>query len=156
METGIVFHSILLGLTLVVAADSYCIKLFIVMVFYQTFEGLALRSRIGMLCGSRQPLINKLPIATVFALTTPPGMAIGVVVNHFNGHDPSTIVAIEPLGALTAGILLWVGVVQMWPRDWVVAGGVMVDAGLGKVISAGLSLVSGMMLMGVLGNRERT
>jgi zinc transporter 1/2/3 len=79
-------------------------------------------------------------------------MAIGLgVLNHFNGNDPSTIVAIGTLDALSAGILLWVGVVDMWARDWVIVGGELVDARLGKVLYAGLSLVSGMVLMGVLG-----
>lgn len=152
MEAGIIFHSILIGLTLVVAADSYYITLFIVIVFHQFFEGVALGSRIAILSGSRHPLIYKLLMATAFALITPLGMAIGLgVLKQFNGNDPSTIVAIGTLDALSAGILLWVGVVDMWARDWVNAGGELVDAGVGKVLRAGLSLLSGMVLMGVLG-----
>jgi zinc transporter 1/2/3 len=152
MEAGIIFHSILIGLTLVVAGDSYYITLFIVIVFHQFFEGVALGSRIALLSGSRHPMLHKLLMATAFALITPLGMAIGLgVLNHFNGNDPSTIVAIGTLDALSAGILLWVGVVDMWARDWVIVGGELVDARLGKVLYAGLSLVSGMVLMGVLG-----
>ncbi|ETI20459.1 hypothetical protein G647_08495 [Cladophialophora carrionii CBS 160.54] len=152
MEAGILFHSILIGLTLVVAADSYYITLFIVIVFHQFFEGVALGSRIAVLSGSRRTMIHKLLMAAAFVLITPLGMAIGLgVLNHFNGNDPSTIVAIGTLDALSAGILLWVGVVDMWARDWVVVGGELVDAAFGKVLCAGLSLVSGMVLMGVLG-----
>ncbi len=152
MEAGIIFHSILIGLTLVVAADSYYITLFIVIVFHQFFEGIALGSRIALLSGSSHPLTNKLVMATAFALVTPLGMAIGLgVLNQFNGNDPSTVVAIGTLDALSAGILLWVAVVDMWARDWVIAGGELVDAEFGRVLCAGLSLVSGMVLMGVLG-----
>ena len=152
MEAGIIFHSVLIGVTLVVAADSYYITLFIVIVFHQFFEGVALGSRTAVLSGSRHPLMNKLLMAAAFALITPLGMAIGLgVLKRFNGNGPSTIVAIGTLDALSAGILLWVGVVDMWARDWLVAGGEFVDAGVGKVVTAGLSLLSGMILMGVLG-----
>jgi solute carrier family 39 (zinc transporter), member 1/2/3 len=80
------------------------------------------------------------------------GMAIGIgVLNQFNGNDPSTIVTIGVLDGMSAGVLLWVGVVDMWSRDWVVSGGEMVDAGLIKVVVGLLSLMAGMIVMSVLG-----
>lgn len=152
MEAGILFHSILIGLTLVVAADSYYITLFIVIVFHQFFEGVALGSRIAQLSGTKRLLMDKLLMAAAFAFITPLGMAIGLgVLNQFNGNNPSTIVAIGTLDALSAGILLWVGVVDMWARDWILPGGELLDAGFTKVFTAGVSLIAGMVLMGLLG-----
>lgn len=91
-------------------------------------------------------------MATAFALITPLGMAIGIgVLNEFNGNDQSTIVTIGTLDALSAGVLLWVGVVDMWGRDWAVTGGEMTEAPAGKVVVGLLSLVVGMVLMSVLG-----
>ncbi|KAH1482578.1 hypothetical protein KXW28_006403 [Aspergillus fumigatus] len=150
MEAGVVFHSILIGLTLVVAGDSFYKTLLVVIVFHQFFEGLALGARIAMLPG---PLLgSKALMAGTFAVITPIGMAIGLGVLHsFNGNDQSTLVALGTLDALSAGILVWVGLVDMWARDWVMDGGEIMNARLSIVAVGGFSLIAGMVLMGVLG-----
>ncbi|KAI0509506.1 hypothetical protein F5B22DRAFT_616553 [Xylaria bambusicola] len=189
LEAGIIFHSLLVGLTLVVAGDSVFITLFVVIVFHQAFEGIALGSRIataGRLGKHAEPALDastsalnkmspqttvephsslnsaegvwqplsmweKLSMATAFALVTPVGMAIGIGVLHsFNGNDPSTVVAIGTLDALSAGILLWVGVVEMWATDWLF-GGELEDAKTSTTVLGGVGLVAGMVLMGLLG-----
>ncbi|KAK7733154.1 high-affinity Zn(2+) transporter zrt1 [Diaporthe eres] len=150
MEAGILFHSILIGLTLVVAGDSFYQTLLIVIVFHQFFEGLALGARISLLPGSIFPW--KFAMAIAFALITPIGMAIGIgVLNTFNGNNPSTVITFGTLDALSAGILVWVGVVDMWARDWVIEGGELLSSGILKTLGAGVSLCAGMVLMGVLG-----
>ncbi|KAG0159088.1 hypothetical protein PDIDSM_6608 [Penicillium digitatum] len=150
MEAGILFHSILIGLTLVVAGDSFYKTLLVVIVFHQFFEGLALGARIAILPGAIFP--SKASMAAAFSLITPIGMAIGLGVLHtFNGNSRSTLIALGTLDALSAGILVWVGVVDMWARDWVIEGGEMLDAKPRKVFTGGISLVSGLVLMGVLG-----
>ncbi|KAK5106234.1 high-affinity Zn(2+) transporter zrt1 [Lithohypha guttulata] len=160
MEAGILFHSVLIGLTLVVAPDSsgntsgYYNTLLAVVVFHQFFEGLALGARIAILQNQsmRWGVWSKLLMALAFALITPLGMAIGIgVLNQFNGNDQSTILTIAVLDALSAGVLLWVGVVDMWARVWAVSGGEMVDAGIGKTFVGMSSLIVGMILMSVLG-----
>ncbi|KAH6850108.1 hypothetical protein B0I37DRAFT_413531 [Chaetomium sp. MPI-CAGE-AT-0009] len=198
MEAGVIFHSMIIGLTLVVAGDSFLLTLFVVIIFHQMFEGLALGTRIAALgsggnssftlghghshshaapiadtkqtsegsaastdaavatTSSSTPLFHvsmakKIYLATAFALVTPVGMAIGIgVLNVFNGNDPQTIVAIGVLDAFSAGILLWVGVVEMWATDWVYGGGLTDASAL--VTSLGMGgLVSGMVVMSVLG-----
>jgi zinc transporter 1/2/3 len=150
MEAGVLFHSILIGLTLVVAGDSFYKTLLVVIVFHQFFEGLALGARIATLPGAIFP--SKAVMAAAFALITPIGMAIGLgVLNSFNGNEKSTLIALGTLDALSAGILVWVGVIDMWARDWVIEGGEMLNAKIGKVMTGGISLVTGMILMGVLG-----
>lgn len=150
MEAGIIFHSILIGVSLVIADDSFYKTLLVVIIFHQFFEGLALGARIAHLPGAILPY--KVIMAGVFALITPIGMAIGLGVLHsFNGNEKSTLVALGTLDALSAGILVWVGVVDMWARDWVIEGGEMLNATWGKVLTGGLSLVTGLVLMGLLG-----
>ncbi|SPO01188.1 related to zinc transporter [Cephalotrichum gorgonifer] len=200
MEAGIIFHSIIIGVTLVVAGDSFFITLFIVIVFHQFFEGLALGSRIAELGTGKHlalsalghhhhhapapehateshshpksageetapsvdsesdakpgkstvPMWHKIALAGAFALVTPIGMAIGTgALSHFNGNDQATAIAIGTLDALSAGILLWVGVVEMWASDWM--GGELSDASP-LVTTLGLaSLMLGMGLMSFLG-----
>ncbi|KAL2822093.1 ZIP zinc transporter-domain-containing protein [Aspergillus granulosus] len=150
MEAGVIFHSILIGLTLVVAGDSFYKTLLVVIVFHQFFEGLALGARIALLPGHIFP--SKAIMAGTFAIITPIGMAIGLgVINSFNGNERSTIITLGTLDALSAGILVWVGLVDMWARDWVIEGGEMMNAKYGHVAAGGLSLISGMVLMSVLG-----
>lgn len=150
MEAGILFHSILIGLTLVVAGDSFYKTLLVVIVFHQFFEGMALGARIALLPGAIFPM--KFIMAIAFTLITPIGMAIGIgVLNSFNGNDPSTVITFGTLDALSAGILVWVGLVDMWARDWVIEGGDLLESGLLKTLGGGVALLCGMILMSVLG-----
>lgn len=148
MEAGILFHSILIGVILVVAGDSYFITLFIVIVFHQFFEGLALGSRILSIENAKMHV--KLFMAAAFALITPLGMAIGIgVLNKFNGNDPSTIIALGTLDSFSAGILLWTGLIEMWAHDWL--HGSLSNSSLWVTLSALTSLIVGMLLMSLLG-----
>jgi zinc transporter 1/2/3 len=174
-----------------VAGDSHYITLFIVVVFHQFFEGVALGSRIGDLPSKgatsataaadrsstssvtpsvtsppssslphpavdagekRLSLLGKLLLGLPYALVTPIGMAIGIgVLQRFNGNDRSTIIAIGTLDALSAGILVWVGLVEMLAADWLPPRGELAHAAVPKVVPAGVSLVVGMALMSLLG-----
>lgn len=150
LEAGIIFHSILIGITLVVAGDSFFITLFIVIVFHQMFEGIALGTCIAELPKAAASTLQKCVMAGTFSLITPIGMAIGIgVLNSFNGNDPHTIVALGTLDALSAGILAWVGIVEMLAKDWL--HGRLLNAGLIRTVSAMLALVCGMVLMSILG-----
>jgi solute carrier family 39 (zinc transporter), member 1/2/3 len=96
-------------------------------------------------------MTKKISLAAAFALVTPTGMAIGISVLHrFNGNDPSTLIAIGTLDALSAGILLWVGVVEMWAEDWMFGGELTTATPLNTVLGL-LSLLMGMIVMSLLG-----
>ncbi|KAK0657913.1 hypothetical protein B0T16DRAFT_402728 [Cercophora newfieldiana] len=215
MEAGVIFHSLIIGLTLVVSGDSFLLTLFAVILFHQMFEGLALGTCIAALGSSRTlpshhghgasrppqghaaagieydalpttsptattpagggfsgaktkknaispdgtmkavtvSMRQKLSLAAAFGFVTPLGMAIGIgVLDQFNGNDAETIWAIGVLDALSAGILLWVGVVEMWAADWVAAGGAFVEEASWIRTGMGLgALVAGMVAMSVLG-----
>ncbi|EMG45830.1 IRT1 Fe(2+) transport protein 1 [Candida maltosa Xu316] len=149
LEAGILFHSILIGIILVVAGDTYFITLFIVIVFHQFFEGLALGSRIISI--DNATMLTKLSMALAFALITPIGMAIGIgVLNKFNGNDPATIIALGTLDSFSAGVLLWTGLVEMWSHDWL--HGYLGNAPFFKTFVGFASLITGMLLMSLLGN----
>lgn len=132
------------------AGDTFFITLFVVILFHQMFEGIALGTCIAELPKAAASTLQKCIMAGTFALITPIGMAIGIgVLNKFNGNDPSTIVAIGTLDALSAGILAWVGIVEMLARDWM--HGKMLNAGLIRTLCAMMALISGLVLMSVLG-----
>lgn len=138
----------MIGITTVVAGDSAFKSLLVVIVFHQMFEGLALGSRISTL--STVSTLSKSIMAAVFACITPLGMMIGIIaLKDFNGSDKMTILTLGTLDALSAGILIWVGFVEMWSADWVY--GDLKRAGLVKTMAAMGSLVAGMVLMALLG-----
>lgn len=148
LEAGIIFHSVLIGVTTVVAGDSYYITLFIVVIFHQAFEGVALGSRIAKL--TRASVWTKVLMGSCYAITTPIGMGIGIgALQHWNGNDPSTIIAVGTLDAFSAGILLWVGLIEMLAHDWL--HGPVSRAGFFKTALAMAALVAGMVLMSFLG-----
>ena len=150
LDLGSTDMPLVIGITLVVASDSFFITLFIVILFHQMFEGIALGTCIAELPKAAAGTLHKLIMAGTFALITPLGMAIGIgVLNQFNGNDPSTIIAIGTLDALSAGILAWVGLVEMLARDWM--HGKMMNAGPARTISAMFALIAGLILMSVLG-----
>jgi len=77
-------------------------------------------------------------------------MAIGIsVLDQYNGNDPATIISIGTLDALSAGILLWVGLVELLAHDWLY--GELRDAPLRLVVPAAISLIAGIVLMSFLG-----
>lgn len=138
----------MIGVTTVVSGDSAFKSLLVVIIFHQMFEGLALGSRISTL--HTVNTLSKSIMAAVFACITPLGMMIGIIaLKDFNASDKMTILTLGTLDALSAGILIWVGFVEMWAADWV--HGDLKRAGLVKTMAAMGSLVAGMVLMGLLG-----
>lgn len=181
-----------------VSGDSFFLTLFVVILFHQVFEGIALGTRIATIgtdhhattasaagavshdeahagsdadkstaadgSSTQSPVAapgglstkRKLVLASLFAFITPIGMAIGIgVLNQFNGNDKSTLIAIGTLDAFSAGILIWVGVVEMWAGDWMMGHHghkpELADADLPTVLLGGFGLVSGLILMSLLG-----
>ena len=80
-------------------------------------------------------------------------MAIGIgALDSFNGNDPTTIITIGTLDALSAGVLIWVGVVEMLAKDWLHENGELARAGIGKILLAGGGgLIPGLIVMSLLG-----
>lgn len=132
---------------MVVAADSGFITLFVVILFHQAFEGIALGTRIATMPGG---FVRKVALGAAFAVTTPIGMGIGIgVLSSFNGNDPSTIIAIGTLNAFSAGILLWIGVTEMWFKEWFY--GPLARAGALKIAVGFFGLIAGLIVMSLLG-----
>jgi zinc transporter 1/2/3 len=186
----------------VVSGDDFVMTLFIVVLFHQVFEGLALGSRIATVGACKHPQVpttaaishahqsaqdnsdgpqdktvssnedssmtslapvplalsmkKKLGLAALFAFVTPIGMAIGIgVLSQFNGSDKATLIAIGTLDAVSAGILIWVGVVEMWAADWMTGAhgrkAELAEARPAIVALAMFGLVAGLIVMSVLG-----
>ncbi|EST05378.1 Zinc/iron permease [Kalmanozyma brasiliensis GHG001] len=148
IELGIIFHSILIGITLGVATGAGFVALLIAITFHQLFEGLALGSRLSLL--TWKGAWYKVIMATAFVLTTPLGVAIGVGVrSKFNGNGAGTLIVLGTFHALSAGILLYTALVELLSGDFIHSKQ-MQNSSLGRCIAAVAALTIGIMAMSVL------
>ncbi|ORY53644.1 Zip-domain-containing protein [Rhizoclosmatium globosum] len=106
LEIGILFHSLIIGVTLGVTPDDQFSTLLGAICFHQMFEGMALGVLIGRL-GNITNRTKKL-LSLLYPLTTPIGIVIGISVRHsYNANSSSLIVMQGILDSLSAGILFF-------------------------------------------------
>ncbi|CAO1620681.1 unnamed protein product [Parajaminaea phylloscopi] len=154
LEAGIVFHSVIIGVTLGASSGEGWIPLFVAIIFHQFCEALGLVSRIAFVLdrtreGSHRFL--KLVLHACFILSTSVGIAIGVGVRYsFNGNDKGTLLAIGTLDSISAGILLYSSLTQILPKDFL-DNGQMLTCGWGRCATALLSFTLGLFVMSLLG-----
>ncbi|TNY24802.1 Zinc/iron permease, partial [Rhodotorula diobovata] len=149
LETGVLFHSFVIGLTLAVSENLG--PLLAVLTFHQTFEGVGLGSRLSVLPLPRK--YNWVPIvaALVYACTTPLGIAVGLGIRTtYNPDSAAASIVSGVLDATSAGILLWAGLVECLAHDFVFSS-TMAEASNGEVTFAVFFLLIGAGLMALLG-----
>ncbi|GAA6034480.1 hypothetical protein JCM8097_005350 [Rhodosporidiobolus ruineniae] len=150
LEAGIIFHSIMIGVSLGASGGSQWTPLFIAIVFHQLFEGLALGSRIGQLIWPAGQGYRKWVMAAAFGLITPIGIAIGMGVHSgYNPNSGAALLSIGVLDSISAGILLYAGLVEMLYHDFM--HGQLAHARMLKVLAAFFFLLAGSLCMSVLG-----
>ena len=119
LEFGVIFHSVIIGLTLGTAAKSDFDVLYPVIVFHQSFEGLGIGARLSAI-----PFPNKvswMPWALIagYGLTTPISIAAGLGVRTtYNAGSFTANVVSGVLDSISAGILLYTGFVELLARDF--------------------------------------
>ena len=159
LELGIVFHSVLIGLTLAVAGDEFR-TLYAVLVFHQTFEGLGLGSRLAVVpwpkrarsllstlsCGllgsqaegvrRKHASLTPYVLAIGYALSTPVALAIGVAVRESLVMEGQTALLVQgSFDSISAGILIYTGLVELMAHEFMFSG-VMRRARLRVVMAA--------------------
>lgn len=118
LEAGILFHSVFIGMAVSVATGPPFVVFLIAIAFHQSFEGLALGSRIAAINfppRSPRPWLMVLAYGT----TTPIGQAIGLVVH--NMYDPQSAAGLLMVGfmnGISSGLLLFAGLVQLLAEDF--------------------------------------
>ena len=105
LEFGILFHSVIIGLTLGVADDATFNTLIVAICFHQLFEGMALGAFVS---STDLSLRSKIVLGLMYPLTTPIGIAIGIGFHQaFNGNSNTLILMQGILNSLSAGILIY-------------------------------------------------
>ncbi|KAI1759315.1 Zinc/iron permease [Hypoxylon sp. FL1150] len=150
LEAGILFHSIFIGMAVSVATGPPFVVFLIAIAFHQTFEGLALGSRIAAIQFPRASLRPWLMVLA-YGLTTPLGQAIGLAVHRM--YDPLSQTGLLMVGfmnAISSGLLLFAGLVQLLAEDFLTEKSYKSLKGT-KRRNAGLAVLAGATLMALVG-----
>ncbi|KAL4925248.1 Zinc/iron permease [Aspergillus undulatus] len=117
LEFGIIFHSVIIGLNLGTTGEEFP-TLYPVLVFHQSFEGLGIGARMSAIPfrkGSWLPWI----LCLLYGLTTPIAIAIGLGVRTtYNAGSYTANVVSGIFDAISAGILIYTGLVELLARDF--------------------------------------
>lgn len=117
LEFGVIFHSIVIGLNLGVVGDEFK-TLFVVVVFHQSFEGLGIGARMSAI---PFPPNSWLPwfLCLAYGVTTPIAIAVGLGVRTtYNPESFTANVVSGVLDSMSAGILIYTGLVELLARDF--------------------------------------
>ncbi|KAF8243641.1 ZIP zinc/iron transport family [Wilcoxina mikolae CBS 423.85] len=150
LEFGVVFHSIFIGLTLAVSGNEFN-TLFIVLTFHQMFEGLGLGSRLATVSWPAAKLKTPYIMALAYGLSTPLAIAVGLGVRKsYPPEGATTLVVSGIFDALSAGILLYTGLVELMAHEFLFSHALR-KASTQTVFSAFGIMCLGAMLMALLG-----
>ncbi|KAG0651398.1 High-affinity zinc transport ZRT1 [Hyphodiscus hymeniophilus] len=118
LEFGVIFHSVIIGLNLGTAGDEFS-TLYPVLVFHQSFEGLGIGARMSAIPFPRR--FSWLPwfLCGSYGLTTPIAIAIGLGLRTtYNSGSYTANVVSGVLDSISAGILIYTGLVELLARDF--------------------------------------
>lgn len=151
LEFGVIFHSIFVGLTLAVQSSTQFTTLYVVLVFHQTFEGLALGSRLATIPWPRSKRWTPYILAVGFAISTPVAIAIGLGVRQsYPPNSPTTLITNGVFDSISAGILIYTGLVELMAHEFIFSP-YMQKAPIKVVLAACGNMCLGAGLMAALG-----
>ncbi|SCU77308.1 LAME_0A00606g1_1 [Lachancea meyersii CBS 8951] len=119
LEFGVIFHSVMIGLNLGTTDDEFS-TLYPVLVFHQSFEGLGIGARLSNIEFPKGKEWWPYALCVAYGLATPICVAIGLgVKNTYDGNSYSVNVVSGVLDAISAGILIYTGLVELLARDFI-------------------------------------
>jgi len=150
LELGVIFHSVVIGLTL--AVNQQFTTFFLVIIFHQMFEGLGLGSRLSQL--SLPPRFRRLPLwgSLLYSFVTPVGLAIGLGLrNMYSASSPTALIVSGCLDSFSAGVLLYTGLVELLAHDFIFNKTLLLEHSNGRLTFDIVCVMSGAGLMALLG-----
>ncbi|BEJ13593.1 hypothetical protein CspHIS471_0307670 [Cutaneotrichosporon sp. HIS471] len=149
LEFGVILHSVIIGLTL--AVSEQFIILFVVIVFHQMFEGLGLGSRLAGLHLAPKLSWARYAAALLYSICTPIGVAVGLGIRHgYNDNGAAKLIVSGILDAISAGILLYTGLVELLAHE-ILLNPRMMQSSNGKLAYVFICMSLGAGLMALLG-----
>ncbi|GAB7346042.1 hypothetical protein MBLNU457_4809t1 [Dothideomycetes sp. NU457] len=117
LEFGVIFHSVVIGLNLGVVGSEFS-TLYPVLVFHQSFEGLGIGARMSAIPFPKRSWLPWL-LCAAYGLTTPIAIAIGLGVRTtYNPNSFTANIVSGVLDSVSAGILIYTGLVELLARDF--------------------------------------
>ncbi|KAI6899251.1 zinc-regulated transporter 2 [Hortaea werneckii] len=151
LEAGILFHSVFIGMALSVSTGAAFVVLLVAISFHQTFEGLALGSRIAGISSFPPSSPKPWLMSAMYGVTTPIGQAIGLAVHRL--YDPESqfgLLMVGIVNAISSGLLLYAGLVQLLAEDFLTDRSYAELQGRRRLEACG-AVVGGSMLMALVG-----
>ena len=150
LEFGVVFHSIFIGLTLAVSGAEFA-TLYVVLVFHQTFEGLALGTRLASIEWPPSRRWTPYLLGSLYAISTPIAIAIGLgVKSTFAPGSQRTLIINGVFDSISAGILIYTGLIELMAHEFMFSE-YMQRAPIREVLGALGTMCLGAGLMALLG-----
>ena len=150
LEFGVIFHSIFIGLTLAVSGEEFS-TLYIVLVFHQSFEGLALGTRLASVEWPKAKRWTPYLLGAAYAISTPIAIAVGLGVrNSYPPNSSTTLIVNGVFDSISAGILIYTGLVELMAHEFMFST-YMQRANIKVVLSAFGVMCLGAGLMALLG-----
>ncbi|KAM7527651.1 hypothetical protein LguiB_031061 [Lonicera macranthoides] len=119
LEIGIIFHSVIIGVTLGMSQNRCTIRpLVAALAFHQIFEGMGLG---GCIAQAGFSFGTTAYMCFMFSVTTPMGIVLGMVVFSLTGYDdnsPNALILEGLLGSLSSGILIYMALVDLIALDF--------------------------------------
>lgn len=118
LEFGVIFHSVMIGLNLGSTGEEFA-TLYPVLVFHQSFEGLGIGARLSAIEFPKSKRLWPWMLCVAYGLTTPICVAIGLGVRtkYVSGSYTASVIS-GVLDAISAGILIYTGLVELLARDF--------------------------------------
>lgn len=118
LEFGVIFHSVIIGLNLGTAGSEFN-TLYPVLVFHQSFEGLGLGARMSSIPFPKRLQWSQWALCAGYGLTTPIAIAVGLGLRttYDSGSFAANVVS-GVLDSISAGILIYTGLVELLARDF--------------------------------------
>ncbi|KAL2895784.1 Zinc transporter 7 [Bienertia sinuspersici] len=117
LETGIVVHSVVIGLSMGSSDNPCTIKPLIAAICcHQLFEGIGLG---GCILQAEYGLKIKAGMVFFFSITTPLGIVLGILLqNVYKENSPTALIVVGVLNAVSAGLLIYMAMVNLLSSDF--------------------------------------
>ncbi|KAL1370135.1 hypothetical protein HN51_000444 [Arachis hypogaea] len=119
LEIGIIFHSVIIGVTMGMSQNVCTIRpLVAALAFHQIFEGMGLGGCVAQAGFSFGTMAY---MCLMFSVTTPMGIILGMILFSVTGYDdnnPNALIMEGLLGSVSSGILIYMALVDLIAVDF--------------------------------------
>ncbi|KAL4881221.1 ZIP zinc/iron transport family [Aspergillus karnatakaensis] len=118
LESGVIFHSILIGLALSVSGKEFK-TLYLVLIFHQTFEGLGLGVRLADIPWPTSKHSTPYLLGLAYASSTPLSIALGLIIRGSYTPGSATMLVVSGIfDSISAGILIYTALVELLAHEF--------------------------------------